>query len=140
MAATPLGIDHVALACSDSKGTERFYGELLGLPIVASAEGVSEDWENRPWKVTCFALPSGAQLDFFRVEGFAPARQAGWRATVSHVALAVESRAALEKWRARLAEFGVAIAEEQDHGGGRHSLYVFDPNGHYLELTCRPER
>jgi catechol 2,3-dioxygenase-like lactoylglutathione lyase family enzyme len=132
---TPLGLDHLALHCSDPAGTARFYGELLGLPVALKLSGVSEEWGGRAWSLTGYALPDGSELDFFAVAGHAPARLEGWRATVNHFALRIDS---LDKWRARLAEFGVAIAEEQDHGD-HDSVYVFDPNGHYLELVC-PKR
>ena len=82
---------------------------------------------------------AGPLLDFFEIDG-APAAQASSRpgsTTVAHVALGVRSRTDLEAWRKRLEAHGFPILEEQDHGGGRHSIYVRDPNGHYLELTCR---
>ena len=135
-----LGIDHVALRCTDMKATEAFYGEILGLPIVERAGGTSEDWEGRAWRLASFRLPSGALLDFFEIEGAPRPVSRGALDTVQHVALAVATRVDLERWRARLAANGIAIPEEQDHGEGRHSLYCFDPSGNYLELTCRPAR
>ncbi|MFI5316285.1 MAG: VOC family protein [Myxococcota bacterium] len=132
-----LGIDHVALRCFDMKATERFYGEVLGLPLAERADGPSEGAEGTTWRLAGFRLPSGALLDFFEIEG--AARPASLD-DVPHVALAVATRADLESWRARLTASGVAIPEERDQGDGRHSLYFFDPNGHYLELTCRARR
>jgi catechol 2,3-dioxygenase-like lactoylglutathione lyase family enzyme len=139
MGSTLLGIDHVALRALDLAATEQFYGEILGLPVVGRAEGVSPEWDDHPWRLRAFALPSGAQLDFFEIDGAPRAPRPGpaWLETVAHCALGVRSRADLEDWRKRLEENGFPILEEQDHGGGRHSLYVRDPNGHYLELTCR---
>ena len=139
MGSTLLGIDHVALRALDMAATERFYGEILGLPVAEAAEGVSAEWDDHPWRLRGFALPSGAVLDFFAIEGApGPARGGpAWLETVAHVALGVRSRADLETWRKRLEEHGFPILEEQDHGGGRRSIYVRDPNGHYLELTCR---
>jgi catechol 2,3-dioxygenase-like lactoylglutathione lyase family enzyme len=135
-----LGIDHVALACFDLEATERFYGEVLGLPVVERADGVSHDWEGRAWRLAAFALPSGALLDFFQIEGVEPPKPQGSVDTVRHVALAVATRADLESLRERLERFGIEIPEEQDHGGGRHSIYFFDPNRNYVEITCRPAR
>jgi catechol 2,3-dioxygenase-like lactoylglutathione lyase family enzyme len=139
MGSTLLGIDHVALRALDLAATEHFYGEILGLPVVDKAEGVSPEWDDHPWRLRCFALPSGALLDFFAIDGAPRAPKAGpaWLETVAHVALGVRSRTDLETWRRRLEAHGFPILEEQDHGEGRHSLYVRDPNGHYLELTCR---
>jgi len=140
MGTSLLGIDHVALACTDMKATERFYGEILGLPVVERADGVSQEWEGRAWRLAGFALPSGALLDFFEVEGAERPEPPGRLDTVRHVALAVAARADLESLRARLERSGVEIAEEQDHGAGRHSIYFFDPSHNYVEVTCRPGR
>ena len=140
MRPTLLGIDHVALRALDLAATEWFYGEILGLPVVDKAEGVSPEWDGHPWRLRGFALPGGSVLDFFEIDGRAasPRRASpAWLETVAHFALGVAKRADLEAWRKRLEENGVPILEEQDHGGGRHSIYVRDPNGHYLELTCR---
>ncbi len=140
MGASLLGIDHVALASFDMKATERFYGEILGLPVVERADGLSQEWEGRAWRLACFALPSGGGLDFFEVEGAERPAPRGALDTVRHVALAVATRAELESLRARLERSGVPIHEEQDHGGGRHSIYFFDPSHNCLEVTCRPGR
>jgi catechol 2,3-dioxygenase-like lactoylglutathione lyase family enzyme len=140
MRSTLLGIDHVALRCFDTTATERFYGEILGLAVAERAEGVSPDWGGRAWRLTGFRLPSGALLDFFEVEGAQRPPSQGELDTIAHVALAVATRAELEAWRETLESNGCPILEEQDHGAGRHSLYFADPNGHYVELTCRPAR
>jgi glyoxylase I family protein len=128
MEAPILGIDHVALRCFDLPATERFYGALLGLPVSERAGGAG-------WRLLGFRLPTGAALDFFEMDG---AERPAAPDTVQHVALCVATRAELEAWRKRLEAAGSPILEEQDHGGGRHSIYFADPNGHYLELTCRP--
>jgi catechol 2,3-dioxygenase-like lactoylglutathione lyase family enzyme len=128
MDAPLLGIDHVALRSFDLPATERFYSGLLGLPVAERAAG-------NDWRLCGFRLPSGALLDFFETAG---AERPGTPDTVEHVALAVATRADLEAWRKRLEAAGCPILEEQDHGAGRHSIYFADPNGHYLELTCRP--
>jgi catechol 2,3-dioxygenase-like lactoylglutathione lyase family enzyme len=133
----PSRIDHVALECFDLARTEAFYGELLGLELRERASGTSADWGGAAWTLLAFALPAGGALDFFAIDGRRPAERDRAFAPVAHVALAVESRAELEALRARLVARGVAIPEEHDHGPDRRSLYCFDPNGHYLELTHR---
>jgi catechol 2,3-dioxygenase-like lactoylglutathione lyase family enzyme len=140
MGASLLGIDHVALASFDMKATERFYGEILGLPVVERADGVSQGWAGRAWRLLGFALPSGALLDFFEVEGAERPEPRGELDTVRHVALSVATRADLESLRERLERSGVEIPEEQDHGAGRYSIYFFDPSRNYVEITCRPAR
>src|SRR5258706_6474065 len=102
MRSTLLGIDHVALRCFDTKATERFYGEFLGLPVVERADGMSEEWEGRVWRLTGFRLPSGALLDFFEVEGKQRPPSQGYLHTVQHVPLAVATLADLAALRPRL--------------------------------------
>jgi catechol 2,3-dioxygenase-like lactoylglutathione lyase family enzyme len=139
MGSTLLGIDHVALRALDLAKTERFYGEILGLPVVEKMGGVSQEWDDHAWEMRIFALPSGQFLDFFAVEGAPepPRLRPAWLETIQHLALRVGTRTELEGWRKQLKRHAIPILEEHDHGEGRHSLYVRDPNGHYLELTCR---
>lgn len=138
MGSTLLGIDHVALVAWDLPATERFYGEVLGLPITQRMGGVSKEWDGRAWQMRIFQLPDGGGLDFFAVEGAERPEPRGWLDTIAHVAIGVPTRADLEAWRKKLELHGHPVLEEQDHGEGRHSLYFADPNGYFLELTCRP--
>ena len=105
----PSRIDHVA---------------LLGLELRERASGTSADWSGAAWTLLAFALPAGGALDFFAIDGRRRPERDRAFAPVAHVALAVVAR-------------GVAIPEEHDHRSDRRSLYFFDPNGHYVELTHR---
>jgi catechol 2,3-dioxygenase-like lactoylglutathione lyase family enzyme len=140
MGSTLLGIDHVALRCFDSNRTERFYGEILGLPVVERAGGKSELWDGRTWRLTGFQLPSGELLDFFEVVGTERPPSQGYLDTVQHVAIRVRTREDLELVREKLEASDCPVLEEQSHSEGRRSYYFADPNGHYLELTWRPNR
>jgi len=133
-----LRIDHLALPCFDPEATRVFYGERLGLPLAASFRGTSSVWGDRGFWHLAFALPDGACLDFFAIDGVARPEGDPVPVGARHLALAVRSRAELEGWRARLAAGEVWISDPVDHGEGRVSLYCFDPNGHQLELTHRP--
>ena len=87
-----------------------------------------------------FGLPGGSVIDFFEIAGAPePARsQASLARDASRTSRSpCAKRADLEACRKRFKENGVPILEEHDHGGGRHSIYVRDPNRHYLELTCQ---
>jgi catechol 2,3-dioxygenase-like lactoylglutathione lyase family enzyme len=106
MRPTLLGIDHVALRALDMAATEWFYGEVLGLPVVDKAEGVSPEWDGHPWRMRVFGLPGGSVLDFFEIAGAPePARaKPPWLETVAHFAIAVAKRADLEVCRKRFKE------------------------------------
>jgi catechol 2,3-dioxygenase-like lactoylglutathione lyase family enzyme len=134
-----LAIDHVVLPSFDRAATERFYSEVLGLPRVAAFEGVSELWGSRAFQAVAFGLPDGAAIELFTVEGLERPATDGLPAGLRHVALAVESFEELERWKKRLGEAGVWSSDFVPHGPERRSLYFFDPNGHYFELTHRPK-
>ena len=54
-----------------------------------------------------------------------------------HVALAVPDQAALDAWRARLADAGVDVESEVEWPSGGRSLYFRDPAGNSIELITR---
>ena len=140
MRSTLLGIDHVALRALDLAATERFYGEILGLPVVDKAEGVSPEWDDHPWRHAHLcpaergACSTSSRSTARRGPSAVPALARDRRARRPR---ACRSRADLETWRKRLEEHGFPILEEQDHGGGPALDLRARPNGHYLELTCR---
>jgi catechol 2,3-dioxygenase-like lactoylglutathione lyase family enzyme len=134
-----LHIDHVALPCFDREATEAFYAGGLGLAVAACWSDASPLWQGRRFTYLAFALARGELLDFLAIEGLARAEPDDAPIGARHVALGVDSRAELDAVRARLAARGVWVSEPVDHGGGRVSVYCFDPNGHQLELTHRPE-
>ncbi len=136
---TSPAIDHVVLPSFDRARTERFYQDVLGLPLVDVFEGVSPLWGDRAFTLSAFGLPGGARLELFTVEGLARPESDGLPVGLRHVALAVDSRAELEAWKARLEASGTWSSDYVAHGPVRRSLYFFDPNGHYFELTHRGE-
>ena len=54
---------------------------------------------------------------------------------VQHIAFKVKDRAELLKFKAHLEAHGVDVLGPTDHGSF-HSIYLFDPNGHRVELAC----
>jgi catechol 2,3-dioxygenase len=138
--ATALGIDHVALQSFDLGASARFYGEILGLGVLERGDGTSSEWGGA-WRFLSFELARGGELTLFELASAERPAARGALDAVAHVALRVGSRAELESLRKRLESHGVAIEEELEHDGGRrHSLYVFDPDHNYVELTCRSGR
>jgi catechol 2,3-dioxygenase-like lactoylglutathione lyase family enzyme len=115
----------------------RFYGEVLGLPVVSRVEGRFVFMRCGPGMLLVF--DPGATLD---PAGTLPPHGTEGPA---HVALAV-APGDLDAWRQHLEAAGVAVeheatwgeddAGEDDAGGAAgRSLYVRDPAGHSVELA-----
>jgi catechol 2,3-dioxygenase-like lactoylglutathione lyase family enzyme len=130
-----LRLDHVAFPTFDLAATDRFYCELLGLERVFAHAGRSAEWGDRDYAIASYATADGRVIDFFALGGVAQPAPDGLPADIRHVALAVESLDALDAWKRRLADARVAFAFD-DHGGAHPSLYLTDPNGLVVEITC----
>jgi len=131
-----LTLDHVVFPVWDAEASLRFYGETLGLPLIAAITG--DDWGGKPWLMMVFALGEGRELVLTALRGAERPPPDGLAADVRHYAFAVASRREQEAWRARLAAAGVAVRDE-DHGE-QQSIYFEDPNGVVLEITTPPTR
>jgi catechol 2,3-dioxygenase-like lactoylglutathione lyase family enzyme len=127
----PLRFDHLALPVYDAAETQRFYAEVLQLPLVDALSG--EDWGGKPWLMMFFATGSGQLLALCALRGARRPPPDGLPADVRHYAFSVASGAEQDEWKARLRSHGVAFTEE-DHGR-QHSIYFADPNGILLEVT-----
>jgi catechol 2,3-dioxygenase-like lactoylglutathione lyase family enzyme len=123
------GFHHLAIQCADLDSCERFYRDLLGLPVVqrgADAEGR----ERSVW----LGLGEGTFLALERA-GEAPVERpwSDGRAGLHLVALRIEpgQRAA---WEQRLAAAGVEVVQRT-----RWTLYLRDPEGNRVGLSHHPE-
>lgn len=130
----PLAVDHVLLPATDAAATSRFYGEVLGLPLVGALSG--DDWEGAAWLMMAFGLADGRQIVLTAFRGRATVPPRAWPADVPHHAFSVASREELATWRERLTAAGVEIRAE-DHGS-QESIYFEDPSGNTLEITAPP--
>jgi catechol 2,3-dioxygenase-like lactoylglutathione lyase family enzyme len=123
--------DHVTIICSDLEATRRFYVDVLGMTEVA-----------RP----AFKFPGLwfqlGNVQIHATQGSPEAGNAGWgdrgNKVVSrghHFAFTVDDvSAALETVQAR----GVQIASPlQQRPDGFKQLYLYDPDGHVVELVSR---
>jgi catechol 2,3-dioxygenase-like lactoylglutathione lyase family enzyme len=121
------GILETALyhAPGEAEQMERFYREVLGLPIVAK-------WGDG----TALRLGSGVLLLFDR-DGLAerdePAADHG-TAGPGHTCL-VALDGEYEAWKERLAEAGTEVTHEEAWPGGKRSFYFKDPAGNLLEIA-----
>ena len=111
----------------DLKRDERFW-RRLGLTVVARQEG--RHVFLRAGRDTLLLFDARASTE----AGPTPAHGA---TGPGHVALDVPDIAALDAWRAHLAEAGVEIEREREWPSGGRSVYFRDPSGNSLELVTR---
>jgi glyoxylase I family protein len=130
-------LHHFAWRCRDAEETRAFYEDLLGLPLthVIRAETVPSTGEHCPYVHIFFEMQDGSSVAFFDLgdnqQALPSPNTPAW---VNHLAVKVDSLAALDRAKARLEAAGVDVLGVTDHGFVR-SIYFFDPNGIRLELT-----
>jgi glyoxylase I family protein len=152
------GIHHLALIVTDLEAMERFYVDVLGLPLVRRWHGVDDSLQRSIW----LALGHDAFLALERAEpstsGDAPRRattddvclgqapasvktpltetpgccapNAGWHL----VALTISSDDR-EAWRKRLSDAGHPVERETDY-----TMYARDPERNFIALSHWPGR
>jgi glyoxylase I family protein len=132
------GLHHWAYRCRDAEETRRFYEDLLGLPLVhvIRADRVPSTGEHCPYVHIFFRMRDGSYLAFFDLgDDQASAASPNTPAWVNHIALQVDSVAAVAEAKRRLQDAGVDVIGVTDHHFIQ-SIYFFDPNGIRLELTA----
>lgn len=126
-----LPIHHLAVVVADLERAERFYGGVLGLPVLRR-------WDDEVGRARSVWLELGAGAFLAVEKGDAPsttpagprgAAAPGWHC----VALAID-RGAREDWRRRLAEAGHPVERETVF-----TLYARDPEGNLVALSHWPE-
>jgi glyoxylase I family protein len=123
------GVHHVAIQVRDLAAMEKFYGGVLGLPVLRRWPG--EDSDRSIW----FDLHDGGFLAVEWVAG-GPPRHDGWNTDalgIHLVALAIK-RAERDAWEAHLAAAGVPVVHRTDY-----TLYVRDPEGNRVGLSHWPD-
>jgi catechol 2,3-dioxygenase-like lactoylglutathione lyase family enzyme len=116
-------VHHLALLVDDLARAERFYVDVLGLPVVK--RWTDDDGAPR-------SIWVGLDDAFLAIEKAPPGATLGTRGW-SSLALRIEAheRAA---WRARFSEHGIAIEHET-----AFTLYVRDPEGNRVGVSAWPE-
>jgi catechol 2,3-dioxygenase-like lactoylglutathione lyase family enzyme len=123
------GFHHMAIQCEGLERCERFYREVLGLPVVQRSAG-ADGRERSVW----LGVGGGAFLALERAGQEPGARP--WtdpRAGLHLVALRIEA-GERSAWEARLAAAGVEVV-----GRTRWTLYLRDPEGNRVGLSHHPE-
>jgi catechol 2,3-dioxygenase-like lactoylglutathione lyase family enzyme len=144
MCARPTRLHHTAYVSKDLEKTRAFYEDIIGLPLVATWREADELFgELRTYCHCFFELEDGSALAFFQFVHerdqalFGPPMP---DTPFVHVALNVDA-ATQDAIEARIAKAGYKPPDTYvlEHGYCR-SLYVKDPNGMIVELTCdKPE-
>ncbi|MFL5871621.1 MAG: VOC family protein [Solirubrobacterales bacterium] len=109
----------------EREAVERFYGELLGLPLVAR-------WPDG----LAFRVGPGVMLLFDRAglaERQGPIADHGTTGPGHACLIATGER--YEEARERLAGRGVEITHEHEWDAGRRSFYFHDPAGNLIEIA-----
>ena len=104
------GVHHITAITGDAPANVDFYARVLGLRLVAKT--VNQD--DPPVYHLFYADEQGspgADLTFFEYPGAAPGRAGA--GMVHRVEWAVEDRAALDFWQARLATEGIAVQRDE---------------------------
>lgn len=132
------GLHHFAYRCRDAEETRRFYEDLLGLPLahIVKSDHVPSTGEYCPYVHLFFRMRDGSYMAFFDLgDDAASDPSPNTPAWVNHIALRVDSEAALADAKRRLEAAGVEVIGVTDHHFIK-SIYFFDPNGIRLELTA----
>ncbi|AKT42858.1 VOC family protein [Chondromyces crocatus] len=136
----PTRLHHTAYVTRDLEKTRAFYEDLIGLPLVATwCESDELFGKVRTYCHCFFGLEDGSALAFFQFANQEDQNLFGPEMPSSpfhHIALNVD-RATLERVQKKLADAGYEPPKTYvlEHGYCQ-SLYVVDPNGMTLELTC----
>jgi|TARA_Y100001936_G_scaffold254057_1_gene324198 catechol 2,3-dioxygenase-like lactoylglutathione lyase family enzyme len=136
-------IHHAAYRCVDAEQTRWFYEDLLGLTLAAAFEEDIDFGENlgrnRHFLHIFFEMADGNYIAFFDEPGISKPEHFGRKDSFDmHLAFETESLDSLREWQDYLNAAGKTCLGPIDHGFV-HSVYMYDPNGIQVEITCRAE-
>jgi catechol 2,3-dioxygenase-like lactoylglutathione lyase family enzyme len=137
--ATVSRLHHLAYVTHDTEATVAFYTKVLGMPLVNAVldDKVPSTGAEYPYFHSFFRMASGETIAFFECPGIPPAPPKAHPAydDFEHLAMEVDSRAEVERWRQWLEQNGLKVWHA-DHGI-IYSIYFFDPvNRIRLEITA----
>lgn len=138
----PLGnVHHAAYRCRDAEQTRWFYEEVLGLPLAAAMvfDALPGTGKKSDYMHLFFELGDGNFIAFFdEPETAKPEHFARKDSFDLHIALEADSFESMLAWQARVIACGKSCLGPVDHGFV-HSVYMYDPNGIQVEITCKDE-
>ena len=130
-------IHHVAYRCKDAKETVDFYTKYLNMNFILaiSEDRVPSTKEPDPYMHLFLDAGNGNILAFFELPNSPEmGRDQNTPQWVQHIAFQLENEKELMQAKADLEREGIEVVGPTDHGIIK-SIYLFDPNGHRLELT-----
>lgn len=130
---TTRGFNHIATLTSDLDRHAEFYGRVFGAEVTFRMDATPD----HP-RMFIVDLGGGAALNVFEVppeEIIGEQRRQGARGAIDHFGISVDSLAALEDVKQRLADAGADIGEIQ-RLGNEWSLFFRDIDGMELEVCA----
>jgi catechol 2,3-dioxygenase-like lactoylglutathione lyase family enzyme len=130
-------IHHVAYRCRDARETVDFYTKYLNMDflLAISEDRVPSTKEPDPYMHLFLDAGNGNVLAFFELPNSPEmGRDQNTPEWVQHIAFQLKDEQALMQAKADLEAAGIDVLGPTDHGIIK-SIYLFDPNGHRLELT-----
>jgi catechol 2,3-dioxygenase-like lactoylglutathione lyase family enzyme len=131
-------LDHAAFPCFDVKATDRFYRDVLGLPLVFAQSGPALVWGAREYLLLAYGLGDGSALDFFTFDGIQRPEPDRLPKDIRHLALSVPTRGDVLLCKEGLEKANVAFWTETHEVDDVH-LYTTDPNGVVLEIVAEED-
>lgn len=132
------GIHHAAYRCRDAKETVDWYQRMLGMTYTTAfaEDHVPSTGAYDPYMHVFLDAGNGNVLAFFELpQQPEMGRDVNTPEWVQHIAFRVDSPEALLAAKAHLEAEGAQVLGPTHHGVFQ-SIYLFDPNGHRIELAC----
>ncbi len=134
-------VHHAAYRCRDAEQTRWFYEDVLGLPLAAAMvfDALPGTGKKSDYMHLFFELGDGNFIAFFDEPETATAEHFARKDSFDlHIALEAESFESMLAWQARIGASGKTCLGPVDHGFV-HSIYMYDPNGIQVEITCKDQ-
>ncbi|MFT5032482.1 MAG: catechol 2,3-dioxygenase-like lactoylglutathione lyase family enzyme [Bermanella sp.] len=136
-------IHHAAYRCRDAEQTRWFYEDVLGLRLAAAFEEDIDFGENlgrrRQFLHIFFELGDGNYLAFFDEPAISSEGNFSRKDSFDlHIALEADSEESMLAWQSHINQVGKSCLGPVDHGFVK-SVYMYDPNGIQVEITCRTD-
>jgi len=132
-------VHHAAYRCRDAEQTRWFYEEVLGLPLAAAMvfDALPGSGKKSDYMHLFFELGDGNFIAFFDEPETATAEHFHRKDSFDlHIALEADSFESMLAWQAHIGESGKTCLGPVNHGFV-HSIYMYDPNGIQVEITCK---
>jgi catechol 2,3-dioxygenase-like lactoylglutathione lyase family enzyme len=135
----PAMLSHAAYITHDTAATVAFYTDILGMELVNAVldDAIPSTGDPVPYFHSFFRMEDGSTIAFFEapeLPELAPPPHYAYD-IFQHLALQVDSREEVDRWRDWLVHKGVEVLGPIDHKI-IYSVYFHDPSGLRLELTA----